>query len=91
MSDEYQIKTISDFLALSPSQRARCAVDLVAFANFADEMQPLIAQGVMDPIDEMIWVDDARIGEVSALHFIDRQTGEDIGSIEFPARGEAKQ
>lgn len=75
---QYRIKTISDIAALEPNQRERCLVDLASWMVLRDEMQPFVDDGVMDPIEEMIWVDDNRTGEVSGIRMIDRNTGETL-------------
>ena len=89
MSQEYRIKTLADFLALSPEQRERCAVDLVAWASFIDKITAS-APGMFSKPFEMVWVDDDRTGEVSGVVLLDAATGEQLHRVDFPAAtGEA--
>ena len=76
--NEYRIVTIADIANLSPDQRKKCLVDFWQWLAFRDAMQSFVDEGVMDPITEMVWVDDDRIGEVSGITIIDRQTGETV-------------
>ena len=89
MSATYHIKTLSDFLALTPEQRERCAVDLVTWANFIDNITAA-APGMFQPPDGMTWADDDRTGEVSAVVLLDAATGEQLHRVDFPATGEAQ-
>ena len=89
MTNEYKIATISDFLALTPDQRAICAVDLLAWASFTDHMMQE-NPGVFLPMEYMVWVDDGRIGEVSAATLLHPDTLEELAAVEFPASGAAQ-
>lgn len=91
MSAKYHIKTLADFLALTPEQRERCAVDLVVWANFIDNITAS-APGMFEVPDGMNWVDDDRTGEVSGVVLLDAATGKQLHYVDFPAAtGEAAQ
>lgn len=90
MSEEYHIATVADFLALAPEQRARCAVDLVAWAAFVDTAMAS-CPGIFETPDRLVWRDDDRIGEISAVVLRDREPGQELSRTEFPAAtGEAQ-
>jgi hypothetical protein len=80
MSNKYRIATMADFLALTPDQRARCAVDMVAWAKFTDAVLP---SGLLESPDKMIWVDDCRTGEVSGVVLTDGD-GRDLFRVDIP-------
>lgn len=82
MSQEYSIETVSDFLKLTPDQRQRCAADLVAWAGFVDEIRIAIPSVFVDP-PEMVWVDDDRTGEISAVVLCDKD-GVELSRTDFP-------
>ena len=82
-NNEYRIADIADIAALSTEQRARCLLDLAAWLNWRDHMQPFVEAGVTDPITEMVWVDDDRTGECSGVRLVDRQTGNEIGKLDM--------
>ena len=82
MSREYRIQAVTDFLALSPDQRNRCVVDLLAWAEFMDGIQAAMP-GVFLVPPEMVWVDDDRTGEVSAVILQDL-AGSELSRTDFP-------
>ena len=88
MAQEYKIATIADFLALTPEQRVRCAVDLVAWAAFIDSVRAA-APGEFQEAIECIWVDDGRTGEVSAVDLSDLD-GKHLHRFDFPPAGEGQ-
>lgn len=68
MDDRYEIRTISDILALNPDQRERCCQDLLALGRMADEDGDLRREaGLMVSRDKFIWVDDGDVGVVSGV------------------------
>jgi len=82
MTDEYHIKTIADIAALTPEKRERCVADLLAWCDFCDKMGPLVDAGLVDPITEMLWSDDDRVG-FSGVMVMDRATGAPLMQVEF--------
>lgn len=82
MTKEYRIETVADFLQLSPDQRQRCAADLVAWAGFIDDIRNAMP-GVFNELPEMVWVDDDRTGEISAVVLCDKD-GVELSRTEFP-------
>ena len=83
MANKYPIKTLSDILALTPDQRARFAVDVLVWCDFAGKAKVEIIPG-FTVLDQFIWVDDARAGEISGVKFED-SNGDVIGELDFPA------
>lgn len=81
-NNTYRIETITDILNLAPDKRERFLLDFKAWLEFVDGLKPLADAGIVGIQPLMIWVDDGRVGEISALNLIDKDTG-DHTTIEF--------
>lgn len=79
---EYRISTVLDFASLTPHQRKRCAVDMLAWADFCDRIQPMVDAGLLKNMPEMIWVDDGNSG-ASGVEFVDSRNGSILDRVRF--------
>ena len=67
MTDRYTISGIGDILALTPEQRERCCIDLLALGRVADTFDnpDTDTTGLTLDRDSFVWVDDDLTGTVS--------------------------
>ena len=65
--NKYEIRTVADFHALSKEQREKCAIDMLAWADFIDEYAKSPLNGLIAKSDVFVWVDDDLIGEISGV------------------------
>jgi hypothetical protein len=97
---EYDIRCLADFVKIPPDRLCACLTDFVtwlALVRRADDTEE-IAKGLLGEgavtlaRDHFTWVDDGRIGEVSAFNITLKDTGEPIGRIELgPASNRDQQ
>lgn len=88
MGNEYNIETMTDFLALTSEQRKKCVVDMLVWADYWDEMSDAMsAMAIIAP--SFIWIDDDRIGEISGISFNDITSGDELARLSI-ARKEPK-
>ena len=84
MADRYTISGIGDILALTPEQRERCCIDLLAFGRVADTFDnpDIDTTGLTLDRDSFVWVDDELTGTVSGAvingEAFDMRNGEPI-------------
>ncbi len=60
---------MADILLLSPDQRERMVVDLLAWCDYVDEFTTMLSSVPGLTVEhKFVWVDDDRIGECSGIN-----------------------
>ena len=70
MTDRYTISGIGDILALTPEQRERCCIYLLALARVANAIDDpdTDTTGMTLDRDSFVWVDEGLNGAVPAIN-----------------------
>lgn len=99
MADEYMIRTVTDFAGIPEDKLLECLSDFVQFlalvrhsAKFDQEMQTAfeLPEGSLNlDTDVFHWIDDGR-RECSALDFVAKETGEQVGQLDLPSNAELR-
>ena len=97
MADEYMIRTVTDFAGIPEDKLLECLSDFLHFlelvrhsAKFDQEMQMAfeLPEGSLNlDTDVFCWIDDGK-RECSALSFVVRETGEEMGRMDLTSNVE---
>jgi len=97
MADEYTIRTVADFAKIPEDKLQECLADFVQFLamircsaeiNQAMKIALVLPEGSVNlETDVFHWIDDGK-RELSTVAFVVKETGKEIGRINFADNAE---